>query len=197
VCPVDEKSAHLCRAEPLTKNHRDQRQRWRQSVVRSRCSRYLNVRSPGYTTLDSNFSMIQPRPPKKRFHERAAQDLDSTCFNRRYWAKGRRRPPMPKTHPPYAPEYRRRTIELARTGARLRNYPVSSRLQPMRSDNVSSRPDSMKSTQRRADDGRVRRDSTGWGARTGCCVKNARYYQKPRSGSRRRPAQWRHGVSYS
>jgi transposase len=30
--------------------------------------------------------------------------------------KGRRRPPMPRTHPPYAPEYRRRIIELARTG---------------------------------------------------------------------------------
>src|ERR1700726_4783439 len=30
--------------------------------------------------------------------------------------KGRRSPPMPRTHPPYAPEYRRRIIELARTG---------------------------------------------------------------------------------
>jgi transposase len=30
--------------------------------------------------------------------------------------KGRRRSPMPRTHPPYAPEYRRRIIELARAG---------------------------------------------------------------------------------
>src|SRR6266849_1324321 len=30
--------------------------------------------------------------------------------------KGRRRPPMPRTHPPYAPEYRRRIIELTRAG---------------------------------------------------------------------------------
>ena len=37
-------------------------------------------------------------------------------------------------------------------------------------------------------------DSTGTGARTRCCVKNARYLQKRRSGSRRRPARCRHGV---
>src|ERR1700724_8100 len=30
--------------------------------------------------------------------------------------KGRRSPPMPRTHPPYALEYRRRIIELARAG---------------------------------------------------------------------------------
>src|ERR1700730_17920452 len=30
--------------------------------------------------------------------------------------KGRRSSPMPRTHPPYAPEYRRRIIELARAG---------------------------------------------------------------------------------
>src|ERR1700724_4920547 len=30
--------------------------------------------------------------------------------------KGSRSPPMPRTHPAYAPEYRRRIIELARAG---------------------------------------------------------------------------------
>src|SRR5579863_2371845 len=33
--------------------------------------------------------------------------------------KGRRRRPMPRTHPAYAPDYRRRIIELARTGRPL------------------------------------------------------------------------------
>jgi transposase len=42
--------------------------------------------------------------------------VELTRFRRRCWEKGRRRLPMPRTHPPYAPEYRRRIIELARTG---------------------------------------------------------------------------------
>src|SRR6266851_934188 len=44
-----------------------------------------------------------------------APNIDSLCQGE-CWEKGRRRPPMPRTHPPYAPEYRRRIIELARTG---------------------------------------------------------------------------------
>ena len=52
---------------------------------------------------------------------------------------------MPRTHPPYAPEYRRRIIELARAGRPdCSSWRVSSRLQPMRFGNGSSRPDSMK-----------------------------------------------------
>ena len=45
--------------------------------------------------------------------------LELTRFRRRCWGKGRRRSPMPRTHPPYAPEYRRRIVELARAGRKL------------------------------------------------------------------------------
>ena len=39
-----------------------------------------------------------------------------------------------------------------------------------------------------------RRNSTGCAGRTGSCAKNARYFQKPRPGSLRRPARRRRGV---
>src|ERR1700692_2361188 len=42
--------------------------------------------------------------------------VDLTGFVDGVGEKERRRSPMPRTHPPYAPEYRRRVIELARSG---------------------------------------------------------------------------------
>src|SRR6266852_9791688 len=47
----------------------------------------------------------------KPFHE-----LELTRFRRRCWGERKKEAPMLRTHPPYAPEYRRRIIELARTG---------------------------------------------------------------------------------
>jgi transposase len=55
-----------------------------------------------------------------RFHHALYQEvLDLTRFRRRCWGKGRRSPPMPRTHPPYAAEYRHRIVELARGGRHL------------------------------------------------------------------------------
>src|SRR5258708_35846726 len=45
-----------------------------------------------------------------------AQCLHRYAFVDGVGEKGRRRSPMPRTHPPYAPEYRRRIIALARWG---------------------------------------------------------------------------------
>src|SRR5260370_6978731 len=42
--------------------------------------------------------------------------MELTRFRRRCWGERKKEAPMPRTHPPYAPEYRRRIIELARTG---------------------------------------------------------------------------------
>ena len=101
---------------------------------------------------------------------------------------------MPRTHPPYAPEYRRRIIELARAGRTIaqlaREFEASANAirkwvkqagldEGLRSDGLTTAS---------------AKNSTGCGARTGCCVKSARYCQKPRPGSLRRPARCRHGV---
>ena len=51
---------------------------------------------------------------------------------------------MPRTHPPYAPEYRRRIVELARAGVASTSWRVSSNPRPRRSANGSSRRSSMK-----------------------------------------------------
>ena len=51
---------------------------------------------------------------------------------------------MPRTHPAYAPDYRRRIIELARTGRPLAQLAGALEASAMRSVNGSSRPDSMK-----------------------------------------------------
>ena len=50
---------------------------------------------------------------------------------------------MPRTHPAYAPEYRRRIIELARTGRPIAQLAGALEASAMRSVNGSSRPDSM------------------------------------------------------
>jgi len=119
----------------------------------------------------------------------------SIRFLRRCWREKRRRLPIPRTHPPYRTEYRRRIIELARSGRPIaqlaREFEASANAirkwvkqtgldEGLRSDGLTTaeRP----------------RSSTGCGVRTGCCVKSARYCQKPRPGSRRRPARCRHGV---
>jgi hypothetical protein len=100
---------------------------------------------------------------------------------------------MPGTHPPYAPEYRRRIIELARAGrsvqelARefepsanaIRNWVKQTALdEGLRSDGLTTTE---------------RESSTACAGRTGCCAKR-RYFQKPRPGSLRRPARRRRGV---
>ena len=101
---------------------------------------------------------------------------------------------MPRTHPPYAPEYRRRIIELARSGRPIaqlaREFEASANAirkwvkqsgldEGLRSDGLTTAE---------------REELNRCGARTGCCVKSARYFQKPRPGSRRRSAQCRHDV---
>jgi transposase len=82
---------------------------------------------------------------------------------------------MPRTHPPYAPEYRRRIIELARSGRPIaqlaREFEASANAirqwvkqagldEGLRSDGLTTAS---------------AQSSTGCGARTGCCVKSARY----------------------
>jgi len=42
--------------------------------------------------------------------------LELTRSRGRCWGEMKKEAPMPRTHPPYAPEYRRRVIELARSG---------------------------------------------------------------------------------
>jgi len=51
---------------------------------------------------------------------------------------------MPRTHPTYAPEYRRRIIELARAGRSIDQLARESEPRPTRSANGSSRRRSMK-----------------------------------------------------
>jgi len=51
-----------------------------------------------------------------RYQRRRANDVELTRSRRRCWGERKKETPMPRTHPPYAPEYRRRIIELARTG---------------------------------------------------------------------------------
>ena len=51
---------------------------------------------------------------------------------------------MPRTHPPYAPEYRRRIVGLARAGGASTSWRASSRPRPTRSANGSSKLRSMK-----------------------------------------------------
>ena len=49
---------------------------------------------------------------------------------------------MPRSHPPYAPEYRRRIIELARAGRSINELARARRR--MRFATGSSKPDSMR-----------------------------------------------------
>ncbi len=51
---------------------------------------------------------------------------------------------MPRTHPPYAPEYRRRIIELARSGRPIAQLAREFEASANAILNGSSRPDSMK-----------------------------------------------------
>ena len=101
---------------------------------------------------------------------------------------------MPRSHPPYAPEYRRRIIELARSGRKIdelarefepsanaiRKWVKQSALdEGLRSDGLTTSE---------------REELNACAARTGYCAKSARYFQKPRPGSLRRPARRRRGV---
>ena len=101
---------------------------------------------------------------------------------------------MPRTHQAYAPEYRRRLVELARAGRSVTE--LAREFEP----SVETIRQWVK--QAELDDGQrsdglttsERKNSIGCAARTGCCVKNARYFQKPRPGSLRRPVRRRRGV---
>ena len=94
---------------------------------------------------------------------------------------------MPRTHPPYAPAYRRRIIELARAGRKIdelaREFEPSANAiskwvkqaaldEGLRSDGLTTAS---------------ARSSTACAGRTASCAKSARYFQKPRPGSLRRP----------
>jgi transposase len=100
---------------------------------------------------------------------------------------------MPQSQPAYPAEYRRRIIELARAGRSVnelaREFEPSANAirywlkqagldEGLRSDGLT--------TDERVEL-RLRRG-------TGGCVKKVRAWQKRRPGSRRRPAQCRHGV---
>jgi transposase len=50
--------------------------------------------------------------PEQLYH----RNLELTRSRGRCWGEMKKEAPMPRTHPPYAPEYRRRVIELARSG---------------------------------------------------------------------------------
>ena len=89
---------------------------------------------------------------------------------------------MPRTHPPYAPEYRRRIIELARAGRSIdqlaREFePTANAIRKwvrQAALDEGLRSDGLTTTKRE--------ELSACGARTGCCVKSARYCQKPRPG---------------
>ena len=70
---------------------------------------------------------------------------------------------MPRTHPPYAQEYRRRIIELARAGRPIASWPVSSRPRPMRSLKQSGLDEGLRSdgltTAEREELNRLRREN--------------------------------------
>jgi len=101
---------------------------------------------------------------------------------------------MPRTHPPYAPEYRRRIIELARSGRPIaqlaREFEASANVirkwvkqsgldDGLRSDGLT--------TAEREELNRLRRENR-------VLREEREILSKPRPGSRRRPAQCRHDV---
>src|SRR6266851_3470831 len=121
--------------------------------------------------------------------------MELTRFRRRCWGERKKEAPMPRTHPPYAPEYRRRIIELARAGRPIaqlaREFEASANAirkwvkqagldEGLRRDGLT--------TAEREELNRLRRENRV------LREERARYYQKPRPGSRRRPARCRHGV---
>jgi transposase len=57
--------------------------------------------------------------PSKGFAPLYLCKLDLTRFRGRCWGERKQEDPLPRTHPPYAPEYRRRILELARSGRPL------------------------------------------------------------------------------
>jgi len=101
---------------------------------------------------------------------------------------------MPRTHPPYALEYRRRIVELARSGRKVdelaREFePSANAIRKWIKQaelNEGLRRDGLTTNERE--------ELNGCAGRTGSCAKNARYFQKPRPGSLRRPARRRRGV---
>jgi transposase len=102
---------------------------------------------------------------------------------------------MPRTHPPYAAEYRRRLVELARAGrsitalAREFEPSVETIRQWVRQAELDEglRSDGLTTTERE-ELNRLRRENRV------CCVKSGRYWQKSRPDSLRRPARRRRGV---
>src|SRR5882757_5668780 len=101
---------------------------------------------------------------------------------------------MPKSHARYAPEYRRRMVELVRTGRSPDD--LAKEFEPTAQSIRNWVAQAERDAGRRLDGltSEERQELAGCGARTECCAKNARYYQKPRPGSRRRPVRCRHGV---
>jgi len=98
------------------------------------------------------------------------------------------------SHARYAPEYRRRMVEMVR--ARRSPDDLAKEFEPtaqsIRNWVAQAAPDAG-----RCLDGLTseeRRSLPGCDVRTGCCAKSARYYQKPGPRSRRRPVRCRHGV---
>jgi hypothetical protein len=102
---------------------------------------------------------------------------------------------MPRTHRPYAPEHRPRLVELVRAGRPIadlaREFEVSANA-IRKWVNQSALDEGLRS------DGLMSAEreelTPGCCARTAWCVKSARYFQKPRPGSRRRPERCRRGV---
>jgi transposase-like protein len=101
---------------------------------------------------------------------------------------------MPPTHPRYPLKYRRRIAELARAGRKIEELarefePSANAIRKwvkqgalddgLRSDGLTTGEP---------------RNSPVCGARNASCAKNARYLQKPRPGSLRRPARRPRGV---
>ena len=101
---------------------------------------------------------------------------------------------MPKTHPPYPAEYRRRLVEQVRAGRSLKQLArefepsVESIRQWVKQAqlDIGERSDGLTSSERE-ELTRLRRENR-------VLREEREIYQKPRPGSPRRPAQCRHGV---
>jgi transposase len=101
---------------------------------------------------------------------------------------------MPKSHARYASEYRRRMVELVRAGRspdelanELETTAQSIRNWVAQAERDAGRRLDGLTSEERQELARLRRENR-------VLRKSARYYQKPRPGSRRRPVRCRHGV---
>ena len=101
---------------------------------------------------------------------------------------------MGNTHKRYAPEYRQRMVELVRADATPKSSPASSRPPRSRFATGWLRPTATRAGAAMDLPPRSARSLAGCGARIASWAKRARSCQKPRPGSRRRPARGRHRV---